>query len=122
MKVQKKLIISSALTVVMVISITSTFLSSEEVSPLLITYANIATANYTDALNDAKTLKEKLKYFTNRPTIVLMENAKAAWLNARESYGQIEAFRLSNGPIDAEEGWHTSYGCSRRTIKRLAVR
>ncbi|ABL02446.1 imelysin, Metallo peptidase, MEROPS family M75 [Candidatus Ruthia magnifica str. Cm (Calyptogena magnifica)] len=110
MKVQKKLIISSALTVVMVISITSTFLSSEEVSPLLITYANIATANYTDALNDAKTLKEKLKYFTNRPTIVLMENAKAAWLNARESYGQIEAFRLSNGPIDAEEGWHTSYG------------
>ncbi|MBW5291006.1 MAG: Iron-regulated protein A precursor [Candidatus Ruthia sp. Asou_11_S2] len=110
MKVQKKLIVSSALTVAMAISTASAFWGSDEANPLLSTYANIATANYTDALNDAKTLKEKLRDFTNRPTIVLMENAKAAWLNARESYGQTEAFRLSNGPIDAEEGWHTSYG------------
>ncbi len=108
MKVQK-IIISSFLAVVVVISTVSTFWG-DEANPLLIAYANIATANYTDALNDAKTLKEKLKDFTNSPTMVLMENAKAAWLNARESYGQTEAFRLSNGPIDAEEGWHTSYG------------
>ncbi|MBW5288985.1 imelysin family protein [Abyssogena phaseoliformis symbiont] len=110
MKVQKKLIVSSALTVAMAISTASAFWGNDETSPLLSTYADIATANYTDALNDAKTLKTKLKAFTNRPTMVLMENAKAAWLNARESYGQTEAFRLSNGPIDAEEGWHTSYG------------
>ncbi|BBB23999.1 iron-regulated protein A [Isorropodon fossajaponicum endosymbiont JTNG4] len=110
MKVQKKLIVSSALTVAMAISTVSAFWGSDEANPLLSTYANIATANYTDALNGAKTLKEKLRDFTNRPTIVLMENAKAAWLNARESYGQTEAFRLSNGPIDAEEGWYTSYG------------
>ncbi len=110
MKVQKKLIVSSALTVAMAISTTSAFWGSDETSPLLSTYANIATANYTDALNDAKALKEKLRDFTNRPIMVLMENAKAAWLNARESYGQTEAFRLSNGPIDAEKGWHTSYG------------
>jgi putative iron-regulated protein len=32
-------------------------------------------------------------------------------LISRESYGQTEAFRLSNGPIDAEEGWVAdSYG------------
>ena len=109
MKVQKKLIISSALTAAMAISTASAFWGNETNS-LLTTYANIATANYTDTLNDAKILKEKLKDFTNSPTMILMENAKAAWLNARESYGQTEAFRLSNGPIDAEEGWHTSYG------------
>jgi putative iron-regulated protein len=109
MKVQKKLIISSALTAAMAISTASAFWGNEA-NPLLTTYANIATANYTDALNNAKTLKEKLKDFTNSPTMILMENAKAAWLNAREFYGQTEAFRLSNGPIDAEEGWHTSYG------------
>jgi len=109
MKVQKKLIISSALTAAMAISTASAFWGNEA-NPLLTTYANIATANYTDTLNDAKILKEKLKDFTNSPTMILMENAKAAWLNARESYGQTEAFRLSNGPIDAEEGWHTSYG------------
>ncbi len=109
MKVQKKLIISSALTAAMAISTASAFWGNEANS-LLTTYANIATANYTDTLNDAKILKEKLKDFTNNPTMILMENAKAAWLNARESYGQTEAFRLSNGPIDAEEGWHTSYG------------
>lgn len=93
----------------MAISTASAFWGNEANS-LLTTYANIATANYTDTLNDAKILKEKLKDFTNNPTMILMENAKAAWLNARESYGQTEAFRLSNGPIDAEEGWHTSYG------------
>jgi putative iron-regulated protein len=93
----------------MAISTASAFWGNEA-NPLLTTYANIATANYTDALNNAKTLKEKLKDFTNSPTMILMENAKAAWLNAREFYGQTEAFRLSNGPIDAEEGWHTSYG------------
>ncbi len=93
----------------MAISTASAFWGNEANS-LLTTYANIATANYMDTLNDAKILKEKLKDFTNNPTMILMENAKAAWLNARESYGQTEAFRLSNGPIDAEEGWHTSYG------------
>ena len=30
---------------------------------------------------------------------------KKAWLQARESYGSTEIFRLSNGPIDAEDGW-----------------
>lgn len=78
---------------------------------ILETYANIALANYTDALNDAKALKKSIKDFTNNPTADNMDNAKVAWLNARESYGQTEAFRLSNGPIDAEEGWQADkYG------------
>ena len=30
--------------------------------------------------------------------------AKDAWLNARESYGQTEAFRFASGPIDDADG------------------
>jgi putative iron-regulated protein len=77
---------------------------------VLTAYADIAIANYTDALNDAKSMQVAIKDFTKNSTTMMMENAKASWLNARESYGQTEAFRLSNGPIDAEEGWHTVYG------------
>ena len=111
MKTQKKLIVSSVLTMAMAVSTAHAFWGNHETNPLLQTYADIATANYTDALNDAKMLQATLKGFTDHPTENTMSNAKAAWLNARESYGQTEAFRLSNGPIDAEEGWHVqAYG------------
>jgi putative iron-regulated protein len=69
------------------------------------TYADIALANYTDALNDAKALEQAINKFTMNPNEETLELAKAAWLKSRESYGQSEIFRLSNGPIDAEEGW-----------------
>lgn len=72
---------------------------------VLTTYANIALANYTDALNDAKSLRTALTTFTGNPTDANLDAAKAAWLQARESYGTTEIFRLSGGPVDAEEGW-----------------
>ena len=72
---------------------------------ILLTYANIANANYEDALRDAKALQSAVKIFTENPTKATLGSAKVSWLISRESYGQSEAFRLSNGPIDAEEGW-----------------
>ena len=72
---------------------------------MITAYANIAHANYNDALKDAKTLQSAIAVFVKNPTKLTMANAKAAWLVSRESYGQTEIFRLSNGPIDAEEGW-----------------
>jgi len=72
---------------------------------LLETYANIANDNYKDALNDAKLLQTAIGDFAENPNEDTLANAKAAWLISRESYGLTEAFRLSNGPIDAEEGW-----------------
>jgi putative iron-regulated protein len=78
---------------------------------VLNSYANIALANYTDTLNDAKALKNAIDNFASNPTQATFNEAKKAWLISRESYGQTEAFRLSNGPIDAEEGWVAdSYG------------
>ncbi len=72
---------------------------------LLNSYANIALANYNDALKDARQLDEAINDFAAKPNSRNFELAKVAWLKARESYGQTEIFRLSNGPIDAEEGW-----------------
>lgn len=74
-------------------------------SSILNTYANIALVNYTDALNDAKNLQSYIDVFVKNPNAKTFENAKLAWLNSRESYGETEIFRLSNTPIDAEEGW-----------------
>ncbi|MFK2823029.1 imelysin family protein [Arcobacter sp. YIC-80] len=68
-------------------------------------YSNIALANYSDALDDAIKLKFRIDAFAAKPNKYTFEQAKKAWLLSRESYGQTEIFRLSNGPIDAEEGW-----------------
>ncbi len=72
---------------------------------ILSSYAKIANDNYTDALNDAKALQTAINNFAKNPTEESLQEAKNAWLKSRESYGQTEIFRLSNGPIDAEEGW-----------------
>ncbi|WP_044415858.1 imelysin family protein [Halarcobacter anaerophilus] len=72
---------------------------------ILNSYAKIAQDNYNDALKDAKALQAAINAFVKNPTETTLENAKKAWLTSRESYGQTEIFRLSNGPIDAEEGW-----------------
>lgn len=69
------------------------------------TYADIALVNYNDALSDAKDLKKAIDEFASNPSKENLNIAKAQWLKSRESYGQTEIFRLSNGPIDAEEGW-----------------
>ena len=67
------------------------------------TYADIAFANYTDALNDAKSLNTALDTFVANPSEANMNLAKNAWRNARLSYGTTEIFRLANGPIDSED-------------------
>jgi len=72
---------------------------------ILEAYSNIALATYSDTLKDAKSLKVAVDNFVKNPTQSNLDNAKKAWLIARESYGQTEAFRLANGPIDAEDGW-----------------
>ncbi|WP_208380145.1 imelysin family protein [Psychromonas algarum] len=71
----------------------------------LSTYASIASANYSDTLKDAKALQVAITDFSKNPTEKTLQVAKDAWLVSRESYGTTEIFRLSNGPIDAEDGW-----------------
>lgn len=72
-------------------------------------YADIAYENYLDAYNEAENLNTAIKTFLADPTSTTkFEATKKAWRAAREPYGQSEAFRFANGPIDDEngpEGW-----------------
>jgi putative iron-regulated protein len=79
--------------------------TSSHIGKLIENYTAIATANYADALKDAEYMEKAINNFANHPTLENMKIAKKAWLAARESYGESEIFRLSNGPIDAESGW-----------------
>jgi len=69
------------------------------------TYADLAGHSYQAALDDAKALQIALQDFASAPNAMTLEYAKQAWLQSRETYGVTEIFRLSEGPIDAEEGW-----------------
>ena len=72
-------------------------------------YADYALKSYTDAKNDAVSMKSAIDTFVATPTQATMDAAKTAWLKARESYGVTEILRLSNGPIDAEAGYAASF-------------
>ncbi|WP_345976015.1 imelysin family protein [Sulfurimonas sp. HSL3-7] len=87
-----------------------TSISTAQKKTVLTTYADIAETNYNDALSDAQAMQIAITAFAAAPDETTLAAAKAAWLTARESYGTTEAFRLSEGPIDAEEGFATIYG------------
>lgn len=67
-------------------------------------YATLVAANYEDAYNHTVTLKSALDAFVASPSASTQQAAKDAWLAARETYGQTEAFRFSDGPIDDSDG------------------
>jgi putative iron-regulated protein len=68
-------------------------------------YATLVEANYADALAGAELLHQSLHDFTGDPSAATLEDARAAWLASRDPYGQTEAFRFYEGPIDnADDG------------------
>ncbi|MFN8599984.1 MAG: imelysin family protein [Candidatus Binatia bacterium] len=71
------------------------------VDGVLRTNAAIAFAVYSDAASTAATLRATLRELVDRPSPETHAAARAAWLAAREPYGQSEAFRFQAGPIDA---------------------
>jgi len=67
-------------------------------------YATLVYANYEDALTGAKALNAAIQAFTAQPSAEALQKARKAWLDAREFYGQTEAFRFYAGPIDDKNG------------------
>ncbi|MEL6613088.1 MAG: imelysin family protein, partial [Bacteroidota bacterium] len=49
-------------------------------------------------------LDQAIDAFIANPTAETFQVAKDAWLASREPYGQTEAYRFANGPIDDEDG------------------
>ncbi len=68
---------------------------------VLRTNANIAYLAYGDSLVAALELRTALEELVNDPAEANLAAAKAAWLAAREPYGQTEVYRFRAGPIDA---------------------
>ncbi|MBU4181516.1 MAG: iron-regulated protein [Gammaproteobacteria bacterium] len=67
-------------------------------------YAALVHANYADTLAAAKDLQTAIAAFIAAPSAEGLDKARKAWLDAREFYGQTEAFRFYGGPIDDEKG------------------
>ena len=87
------------------LSVSGHSLADSNQHSLLQSYADIALSRYSQSLQDVKALQKSISELANQPTKSNLKQAKQAWLTSRESYGVTEIFRLSNGPIDAEEGW-----------------
>ncbi len=71
-------------------------------------YAKVVLDTYTAALKDAVAMKLAIQTFLEKPTPEHFAAARAAWVRARWSYGQTEAFRSYGGPVDGigeEAGW-----------------
>jgi putative iron-regulated protein len=79
-------------------------LTTDEVGPVAEQYATIVAANYADTLAAATTMSDAIDSFVQSPSEAGLEAARQAWLDARERYGQTEAFRFYAGPIDDSEG------------------
>ena len=67
-------------------------------------YAELVHATYADTLAAAKDLQAAIATFVADPSQEKLELARKAWLDAREFYGQTEAFRFYGGPIDNDNG------------------
>jgi putative iron-regulated protein len=74
------------------------------VSPVLTNYANIVHANYEDTLKAAQRMQKAINAFLSQPSAETQQAAQNAWREAREFYGQTEAFRFYGGPIDDDDG------------------
>lgn len=71
---------------------------------VLESYAEVVYQNYGAALDTAVALKTAIDTFVSEPSQANLDAAKEAWLAARIPYGQTEAFRFQDGPIDDENG------------------
>ncbi|MCL5127936.1 MULTISPECIES: imelysin family protein [unclassified Algibacter] len=77
-----------------------------ERSAVIENYSNLVYQSYLDSYNGAVSLQTAIDVFIETPTDANFTAAKTAWLAARDFYGQTEAFREANGPIDTEnESW-----------------
>ncbi|MGE4369248.1 MAG: imelysin family protein [Burkholderiaceae bacterium] len=67
-------------------------------------YADLAIAEYSDALARARILQDAVNRLVQTPSAAALQAARRAWLQAREPYQQTEAFRFGNPVVDAWEG------------------
>ncbi|MEJ5126072.1 imelysin family protein [Comamonas sp. MYb21] len=67
-------------------------------------YSELVYANYSDSLASARDMQKAIAALLAAPSKDTLEAARKSWIDAREFYGQTEAFRFYGGPIDDENG------------------
>lgn len=72
-------------------------------------YANIVLSSYEDSMTKLNELKTAVDEFVASPSENNFQAAKDAWLASREPYGQTEAYRFYDGPIDGGDGEPEGY-------------
>ncbi|MZR29144.1 imelysin family protein [Sneathiella litorea] len=68
--------------------------------PVIANYAALVAENYKQSLLDAQDLQSAIATLLENPSDNTLNAARNAWINARTSYLQTEAFRFYEGPID----------------------
>lgn len=77
---------------------------AQDKADVVANYADIAAANYGDALTTAQRLQSAITAFVANPSAEKLQDARAAWLASRGPYQQTEVFRFGNAIVDDWEG------------------
>ena len=75
-------------------------LKGTDLNSYIETYAEVVYRNYQDSRQEAERMAEAIAAFLDQPNKSTQDAAKQAWIKARQSYLQTEAFRFYEGPID----------------------
>ena len=78
--------------------------SALQASAVVQHYSTLVYANYGDTIAAAQQMQKAIHAFLAKPSPATQNAARKAWLDAREFYGQTEAFRFYDGPIDNADG------------------
>lgn len=100
---KRQFIQASLLSAAMLLGVSAQAQTTEP-KAVVLQYATLVYANYSDVLTSAQALQKAIHAFTAAPSEQGLADARKAWLAAREFYGQTEAFRFYSGPIDDEKG------------------
>ena len=101
---QKRQFLQSTLATAIALSGIAAHAQAVDAKSVVLNYANLVYANYSDVLATAQILRKAVTAFVAAPSPQGLEDAKKAWLAAREFYGQTEVFRFYSGPIDDDKG------------------
>ncbi len=77
---------------------------SVSVSLVVNHYGHLVQASYDDTLGSTVAMQKTILAFIDKPSDEGLKAARKAWIDAREFYGQTEAFRFYAGPIDDKNG------------------
>lgn len=74
------------------------------INEVVLQHARLVHATYADSVAGAQLVAQAIAALVAAPSASTLQAARAAWTQARQTYGQSEAFRFYGGPIDAEDG------------------